>query len=137
MVSKDELKTLRKGFHEMLSQYTDRLEHSVNDSEKASRKVVYSSENSIAMLGFGDEGEFSEVTGDTFHKTIVQVDGTFDIEYEDGEVERFDSKNTHTEIEPLRDFKAVSTKDNTVNLIILRRLAMVCVFVLFLNHAVK
>jgi hypothetical protein len=136
MASKDELKDLRKKFHAMLSQYEDRLEHSVHDSDKAERKVVYSSENSIAMLGFGDEGEFSEVSGDTFHKTIVQIDGTFDIEYKNGGKESFDSVNTHVEIEPLKDFKAISTKDNTVNLIVLRKITPLIIVLLLLSCSI-
>ena len=109
MVSKDELDKLRCEYRSMLTQFSDRLQNSVHDSDKASRKVVYSSENSIAMLGFGDKGEFSEVKDDTFHKTIVQIDGKYDINYEDGKKESFDSVNTHTEIKPLRNFTAIST----------------------------
>jgi hypothetical protein len=136
MVSSNDLKEMRKKFHSMISTYDEMLENAINDSENASREMVYSSENSIVMLGFGDKEEYSEVTNDVFHKTMVHIDGKFEVRFKDGEVIKFDERNTHLEIPPMKDFKAISTEDNSVSLTILRKLAPLILIVLLLSCSI-
>lgn len=136
MVSKEQLKKMRCEYQVMMDQYMDRLSTSVNDSEKASREVVYTSPNTIVMLGFGDKGESSEVKDDTFQKDVIHVDGAYDIDYHKGGKESFNSKNAYTRVEPMVDFTAKSTSDKTVNLILLRKIAPFILFVLLLGCSV-